>query len=69
MFNTKHFQPIITTIMCIVIINVLAPHAFNPKSQYSYFYLIKFHDFVDNNQDGMKLQMKGVIQAQQVMTL
>jgi len=25
----------------------------------SYPYLIKFHDFVDNNQEGMKHQMKG----------
>jgi len=35
----------------------------------SYFYLIKFHDFANNNQDGMKHQMKNAIQAQQVMTL
>jgi hypothetical protein len=25
----------------------------------SYLYLIKFHEFVDNNQEGMKHQMKG----------
>jgi hypothetical protein len=35
----------------------------------SCFYIIKFHDFADNKQEGMKHQMKGAIQAQQVMTL
>ncbi len=35
----------------------------------SYTYLIKFHDFVDNNQEEMKHQMRGAIQAQQGMTL
>jgi hypothetical protein len=37
--------------------------------KFSYPYLIKFHDFVDNNRKGMKHQMKGVTQAQQGMTL
>jgi hypothetical protein len=32
-------------------------------------YLIKFHDFADNSQEGMKHQMRGATQAQQVMTL
>jgi len=31
----------------------------------SYPYLIKFHDFADNNQEGMKHQMRGATQAQQ----
>jgi hypothetical protein len=35
----------------------------------SYPYLIKFHDFVDNSQEGMKHQMRGATQAQQGMTL
>jgi hypothetical protein len=34
----------------------------------SYPYLIKFHDFVDNSQEGMKHQMRGATQAQQGMT-
>ncbi len=32
----------------------------------SYPYLIKFHDFADNSQKGMKRQMRGETQAQQV---
>ncbi len=32
-------------------------------------YLIKFHDFADNNQEGMKHQMRGATQAQLGMTL
>jgi hypothetical protein len=35
----------------------------------SYPYLIKFHDFADNSQEGMKHQMSGATQAQQGMTL
>jgi hypothetical protein len=35
----------------------------------SYPYLIKFHDFEDNSQEGMKHQMRGATQAQQGMTL
>jgi hypothetical protein len=35
----------------------------------SYPYLIKFHDFVDKSQKGMKHQMKGATQAQEGMTL
>jgi hypothetical protein len=27
----------------------------------SYTYLIKFHDFADNSQEGMKLQMRGAL--------
>jgi hypothetical protein len=34
----------------------------------SYHYLIEFHDFVDNIQEGMKHQMAGATQAQQGMT-
>jgi hypothetical protein len=30
----------------------------------SYPYLLKFHDFVDNNQEEMKHQMTSAIQAQ-----
>jgi hypothetical protein len=33
--------------------------ACNPESQYSISLLIKFHDFADNSQDGMKHQMRG----------
>jgi hypothetical protein len=35
----------------------------------SYPDLIKFHDFVDNSQEGMKHQMRGATQAQPGMTL
>jgi hypothetical protein len=35
----------------------------------SYPYLIKFHDFVENSEEGMKHQMRGATQAQQGMTL
>jgi hypothetical protein len=35
----------------------------------SFPYLIKFHDFADNGQEGMKHQMRGATQAQQGMTL
>jgi hypothetical protein len=34
----------------------------------SYPYLIEFHDFVDNIQEGMKHQIRGATQAQQGMT-
>jgi hypothetical protein len=34
----------------------------------SYPYLIKFHDFVDNIQEGMKHQTGGATQAQQGIT-
>jgi len=63
-FFPEHLQPIID-VMCIVAINVLEPCAFNHESQY----LIKFHDFVDNSQEGMKHQMTGATQAQHGMTL
>jgi hypothetical protein len=29
----------------------------------AYLYLRKFHDFADNNQEGMKHEMKGTTQA------
>jgi hypothetical protein len=35
----------------------------------SYPFLIKFHDFADNSQVGMKHQTRGATQAQQGMTL
>jgi hypothetical protein len=53
-------------------------HLFNAESQnfiplfnnfFSYPYLIKFDDFVDNSQEGMKHQTRGATQAQQAMTL
>jgi hypothetical protein len=34
----------------------------------SYPYLIEFHDFADNIQEGMKHQIGGATQAQQGMT-
>jgi hypothetical protein len=51
--------------MCTVATNVLEPRAFNSESQY----FIKLHDFANNNQEGMKHQMRGATQAQQGMTL
>jgi hypothetical protein len=36
---------------------------YNPESHLSYHYLIKFHDFVDNRQEG-KHQMRDATQAQ-----
>jgi hypothetical protein len=39
-----------------------------PSLSISYPYSIKFHDFVDNGQEGMKHHMKGATQAQQGMT-
>ncbi len=35
----------------------------------SYHYLIKFHDFADNSQEGMQHQMRGATQEQQDMTI
>jgi hypothetical protein len=35
----------------------------------SYPDLIKFHDFADNSQEGMKHQTRGATQAQESMTL
>jgi len=56
--------------MCTVAIHVLEPPVFTPESlSISYPYLIKFGDFADNDQEGMMHQMRGVIQAQQGMTL
>ncbi len=37
----EHFQPIINVVMCIVIINVFMPHAFNLESQYFIFLYYK----------------------------
>jgi hypothetical protein len=58
--------------MCTVAINVLEPGAFNELNlSISYPYLIKFHDFADNIQEGMKHQMWrgwGATQSQQGMT-
>jgi len=46
--------------MCTVAINVPKLGAFNPLSlSISYPYLINFHDFVDNSQEGTKHQMRG----------
>ncbi len=50
--------------MCIAAINVLELGAFSVESQYFIPYLIKFHNFVDNSQEGMKHQMWGATQAQ-----
>jgi len=38
---------------------------FNPESQYFIPLLIKFHEFSDNSQEGMKHQMRGATWAQQ----
>jgi hypothetical protein len=55
-FFPEHLQPI-TSAMRTVAINVLERRAFNLESQY----LINFHNFMDNNHEGMKHhQMKGV---------
>jgi hypothetical protein len=35
----------------------------------SHSYLVKFHDFAENSQEGMKDQMRGATQAQLGMTL
>ncbi len=40
-----------------------------PSFSISYPYLIEFHDFADNSQEGMKHQMRGATQAQLGMTL
>jgi hypothetical protein len=53
--------------MCTVAINVLV-HLILSLS-ISYPDLIKFHDFVDNSQEGMKHQMRVATQAQPGMTL
>jgi hypothetical protein len=48
--------------MCTVHINVLAPHSciyLILSLSISYPYLIKFHDFADNSQKGMKHQNEG----------
>ncbi len=57
-------------VLCIVTINILQSllHLI-PSLSISYLYLIKFHDFADNSQEGMKHQMSGATQAQQGMTL
>jgi hypothetical protein len=54
----QSFQPITAAAMCTAVMNVLEPGAFNAESQYFIHpSLIKFHDFADNNQEGMKHQM------------
>jgi hypothetical protein len=40
-----------------------------PSLSISYPYLIEFHYFADNSQEGMKHQMRGATQAQEGMTL
>jgi hypothetical protein len=45
----EHFQPIIASVMWTITINVFKPSAFNLEFQYSYPYLITFHDFANNN--------------------
>jgi hypothetical protein len=44
-----------------------APSKLKKTEQHNY--LIKFHDFADNSQEGMKHQMRGATQTQQGMTL
>ncbi len=55
--------------MCTVAINVFDPVAINPESQYFIPLLIKFSDFMDNSQEGMKHQMRGATHAKPGMTL
>ncbi len=56
----ERFQPITAAAMCTVAINFLEPGAFNALNlSISYPYLIKFHDFAGNIQEGMKHQMWG----------
>jgi hypothetical protein len=59
----ERLQTVTAAAMCPVIINVLEPSPFNPESQYFIPFLIKFHDFADNSQEGMKHQMRGTTQA------
>ncbi len=40
-----------------------------PSFNISYPYLIKFHDFMNNNREEMKHQMRGATQAKYGMTL
>jgi len=63
----ERFQPITAAAMCTLTIHVLEPGAFNLSI--SYPYLIKFHYFANNSQEGIKHQMRGATQAQQGMTL
>jgi hypothetical protein len=58
LFFPERFQRIAAA-MCTVAINVLEPGAFNAETPYSIPYLIKFHDFVENIQEGMKHQNGG----------
>jgi hypothetical protein len=55
--------------MCTVTVNVLEPVQLILSLSISYPYVIKFHDFVHNSQEGMKHQMRGPTQAQPAMTL
>jgi len=56
----ERFQPITAAAMCTVAINFLEPGAFNALNlSISYPYLINFHDFAGNIQEGMKHQMWG----------
>jgi hypothetical protein len=57
-FFPESFQPIIAAAMCTVAIKFLEPSSFNALNlSISYPYLIKFHDFAGNIQEGMKHQM------------
>jgi hypothetical protein len=56
-FFPDRFQPITAAAMCTVAINFLELLMLNLSISYPYF--IKFHDFADNSQEGMKHQMWG----------
>jgi hypothetical protein len=62
----ERFQPI-TAAMCAVAIYVLVHLILSLSILYPD--LIKFHDFADNSQEGMKHQMRGATQAQPGKTL
>jgi hypothetical protein len=67
LFFSKRLQPITANAMCTVSIMLLSlTHLI---LSISCGYLIKFHDFANNNQEGMKHQMRGATQAQLGMTL
>jgi hypothetical protein len=62
----ERFQPI-TAAMCAGAINLLVHLILSLSILYPD--LIRFHDFVDNSQEGMKHQMRGATQAQPGKTL
>jgi hypothetical protein len=53
------FQLTIVATMCTIAINVFEHGAFNVEFQFLYPYLIKFHDFVDNSQEGINIKWGG----------